>query len=154
MTVKTTKLGPGTFTLELVGTGGTVVDASCQVESLSVPWSKDKADDVRMLCGDVKPGATTYTAQITGTVDQDLADPAGLVFFTWANKGQQANFVYTPNNDAGATVTGVVTIDPLTVGDDTGGEDMTSDFTWDCVGEPQLAPAPPADFAADLADAA
>jgi hypothetical protein len=139
MPVNTTKFGPGTLTL--TPPAGVAVDYSCQVEGLTVTWSKSKDDDVRMLCGDVKPGATTYTAQLTGTVDQDLTDPAGLVVFTWDNYGVVCGFEFTPNTEAGVTVTGDVVVDPLDVGGDTGGDDMTSDFTWDCVGEPSLGPA-------------
>jgi hypothetical protein len=135
MTVQTTKLGPGTliFTLATVP-----IDASCQVSACTVSWSKSKDDDVRMLCGDVKAGSTTYTAQLAFTVDQDLSDVDGLVFWSWENHGQQATFEFVPNTAAGATVNGVATVDPLDVGGDTGGADMTSDATWDCVGEPTL----------------
>jgi hypothetical protein len=136
MPVNSTKLGPGTLIFTIAATP---IDASCQVSSATVAWSKNKDDDVRMLCGDVKPGATTYTAQLSGTIDQDLSDTAGIVFWTWDHRGEVAGFEYVPNSDAGATVTGDVLVDPLDVGGDTGGDDMTSDFTWDCVGEPDLA---------------
>jgi hypothetical protein len=135
MTVQSTKLGPGTLIFTLATTP---LDASCQVSACVVAWSKNKDDDVRMLCGDVKAGSTTYTAQLSFTVDQDLADTAGFVFWSWDNHGQVATFEFVPNTDAGATVTGSVTVDPVDVGGDTGGDDMTSDATWDCVGEPTL----------------
>jgi hypothetical protein len=113
MPVNTTKLGPGTLTL--TPPAGTAVDYSCQVEGLTVTWSKSK--------------------------DDDMTDPASLVVFTWDNHGLVCGFEFTPNTEAGVTVTGDVVVDPLDVGGDTGGDDMTSDFTWDCVGEPDLNPA-------------
>jgi hypothetical protein len=137
MPVETTPLGPGTLTITPPA-GGTAVDFSCQVESGVIHWDKTKADDTIMLCGDVRVGATTYGATLTVTIAQDLANPDGVVFFTWDNMGQVCGFVYTPNTAAAATVTGDLVVDPLDVGGDTGGEDMTSDATWDCVGKPVL----------------
>lgn len=136
MPVKSTKLGPGTLT---VGATGTLMDFSCQMSAAQVTWEVESEDDVIMLCGDTKPGSRTYNASLTGTVDQDLTDEAGAVAWTWANKGTVQPFEFVPNTAAGATVTGDVMVDPLSVGGDTGGADMTSDFTWAVVGEPDLA---------------
>lgn len=135
MPITTTQLGPGTLRF----TDAAGLDFSCQVSKARVKWAKDKDDDVTMLCGDVKAGITTYTSQLTFTVDQDLSDPAGLVFFSWTNKGTQAGVEFVPNTAAGAAVTGTVVVDPIEVGGDEGGKDMTSDVTWDYVGTPVLA---------------
>ena len=137
MPAVSTKLGPGTLILGEVGTGQ---DASCQLTGAVVGWSKDKADDVTVLCGDVVAGGTTYTATLSGTFLQDLTADDGIVAFTWDNKGTQVPFTFVPNTDAGATVTGQVVIDPIDVGStDDYGSTMTSDFEWDCVGEPAIA---------------
>lgn len=142
MTVKTTKLGPGTLTVTIAG-APTPIDFSCQVSKAKVTPGKDKDDDVVMLCGDTKAGATTYKAALEVTVDQDLEDPAGFVYASWDHRGELGEVVFTPNTAAGGTVTGTVVIDPVTVGGETGGDDMTSDFAWDFVGFPDLAPAGP-----------
>jgi hypothetical protein len=137
MAVKSTKLGPGTLT---IGETGTLQDASCQLTGAVVGWDKDKADDTTVLCGDVVAGGVTYTSTLSGNFLQDLEDEAGLVAFTWANKGVEVPFVYTPNTAAGATVTGRLIVDPIDVGStDDYGSTMASDFEWDCVGEPDLA---------------
>jgi hypothetical protein len=138
MPVETTPLGPGSLTI--TPPAGTALDLSCQVESGVVHVDKSKSDDVVMLCGDVRVGPTTYSSTLTVTIAQDLGNPDGVVFFSWDHRGEVCGFVYTPNTDAGATVTGDLVMDPLDVGGDTGGEDMTSDATWDCVGIPDLAP--------------
>ncbi len=135
MAYKVTKLGPGTIS---VGEVGSEIDFSCQLNNAQVAWDKDKDDDMTVLCGDVVPGSTTYTATLSGNVFQDLDDAAGLVAFSWENKGTTAPFTFTPNTAAGATVDGVVLIDPITVGADEMGANMASDFEWDCVGEPTL----------------
>ena len=141
MTANVTKLGPGTLQLGDVATG---FDASCQMTGAVVAWDKNKADDITVLCGDVVGGGTTYTAKISGTFLQDLAEADGLVAYTWENKGVTVPFVYTPNTAAGVAVSGEVIIDPIDVGStDDYGSTMTSDFEWDCVGEPVLgAPLP------------
>lgn len=136
MTVNSTKLGPGTLVLGETGMGQ---DASCQLTGAVVEWDKDKADDTRVLCGDVVAGGTTYTAKLSGTFLQDLSESDGLVAYTWANRGETVVFVFVPSTAAGATVTGELVIDPLAVGGtDDYGSTLTSDFEWDCVGEPEL----------------
>jgi hypothetical protein len=135
MAVKYSKLGPGTLTL---GEVGTAVDYACQLTGSVVAWDASKDDDTPTLCGDSVPGATTYTATFSGTAVQDLGDPAGLVAFTWENKGQEVALTFTPNTVDAAVVTGTVIINPLDVGGDTAGDNMTSDFEWSFVGDPVL----------------
>jgi hypothetical protein len=150
MPVSTTKLGPGTLTL---GETGTELDASCQLLGAMVEWDKDKEDDETTLCGDVVPGDMTYTATLSGTVYQDLAEATGLVAYTWEHKGETVAFEFVPNTAAGATVTGDVIVDPLTVGGDEMKVKMQSDFEWDCVGEPTIAFGGAAVMAAGTTDA-
>jgi len=136
MAVKSTKLGPGTLTL---GPVGTPIDVSCQLTGAVVAWDKDKADDITVLCGDVVAGGTTYSATLSGTFLQDLDDASGIVGYSWTNKGTQVEFTYTPNTTAGTSVSGTLIVDPIDVGStDDFGSTMTSDFEWDCVGEPTL----------------
>lgn len=138
MALKSIQLGPGLLTLTIGEAPGTVVEASCLVEAATVAWDKTKVDDKRRLCGDTLVGATTYTSSLTGTFDQDLDDPAGLLWTTWAHKGELATFVYVPNTDAAAQVTGTLTLDPLDVGGSTEDDNLQSDFEWAIVGEPVL----------------
>jgi hypothetical protein len=135
MTVKSTKFGPGSLNFS---TPAPASDWSCQISKCKIVPDKDQDDDVIMLCGDVKPGATTYKATLEGTIDQDLEDPAGIVYWSWNNKGVVADVTFIPNDIAAHTFTGQVIIDPLDVGGDEGGKDMTSDFTYGFVGFPEL----------------
>lgn len=133
MAVKSVKLGPGTLTF---GPATPSMDASAQVQNCVVGWSKNKADDITVLTGEVVGGGTTYTATISGTFLQDLAT-GGLVEWSWENKGLEQPFTFTPNTANGATVTGTVIVDPIDVGTtEDYGTTMASDFEWDCVGEP------------------
>jgi hypothetical protein len=132
-----TKLGPGTLTIGDVLIDG--VDASCQLQNAVVSWDKDADDDITVLCGDVVPGAVTYSATFSGAFLQDLSEADGLVAYSWANKGQTVDMEYVPNTAAGASVTGQITIDPLDVGStEDYGAVMSSDFEWSFVGEPVL----------------
>jgi hypothetical protein len=136
MAVKFNKLGPGTLSF---GDIGSPVDAACQATGVVLAVDVDQDDDVTTLCGDSVPGATKYTYKLSGTFVQDLGDPAGIVAFSHANKGTVVPFTFTPSTEAGATVTGDLTPNPLDIGGDTAGDNMTSDFEWKCVGEPTVA---------------
>jgi hypothetical protein len=132
---ETWPLGPGTLT---IGETGAVVDASCQMINAQIEWDKDKDDDTTVLCGDVVPGSTTYTATLTGSVFQDVANASGLLAYSWTKKGQPVPFTFTPNTAAGTAAKGTLILDPITFGGDEPKAKMQSDFTWDCVGEPEL----------------
>lgn len=141
MPAKKTVLGPGTLT---IGEVGAPVDISCQIINAKIDWDKDKEDDVTVLCGEIVAGATTYTAKLSGELFQDVDDPAGILAFSWANKGDEVPFTFVPNTAAATEASGVLVVDPISFGGDEANQNMTSDFEWSCVGEPTLtiAPAP------------
>lgn len=141
MTAQTEVLGPGTLK---IGATGTEIDASCLVNNAVIAWDKDEGDSTTKLCGDVRPGSTTYTAKLSGNVDTDVAEADGLFALSWQEKGTQQSFEFTPSTAAGTKATGTLVIDPLDFGADEMGADLTSDFEWTIVGEPVLAIAPPA----------
>lgn len=131
------KLGPGTLT---VGgpTTPALLDFTCQVTAGHVDWSVDEGDDVKVLCGETVPGARTYSAVIAGTVLSDLGATVGIIEYSWTNKGLQLPFVFVPSDVAAKQVSGTLIMDPLTVGGDEAGENMSSDFEWKIVGDPVL----------------
>jgi hypothetical protein len=129
------KLGPGELS---VGDIGTPVDFTCQVTAAQVEWSADVGDDTVVLCGETVPGERTYSSVLTGTLYQDLGLASGIVAYSWDNKGAQVPFTFVPNAVAAQQVTGTLIIDPLTVGGDEAGANMTSDFEWAIVGDPVL----------------
>lgn len=126
-------LSPGTLK---IGETGTEIDVSCLVNNATIQADKDEGDSTTKLCGTVRPGAVTYTYHITGNVDTDIADDAGLFALSVNNPGTEVPFTFTPNNDAGTTATGTLVLDPLDFGGDTTGETMTSDFDYTIVGAP------------------
>lgn len=126
-------LGPGTLK---IGATGTLIDVSCLVNNAVIAAEKEQGDSTTKLCGTVRPGATTYTYTLSGNVDTDVADVAGLFALSQSAAGTEQDFEYTPNTDAGTKATGKLVIDPLDFGGDTTGETMTSDFEYTIVGAP------------------
>lgn len=140
MPATTVKLGPGLLS---IGATGTEVDFTCQVIGAQVEWSVDTEDDVPVLCGETVPGARTYSSVLSGSLFQDLGATESIVDYTWAHKGEEVPFTFVPNTAAAQQVAGTVILDPLTVGGDTAGDNMQSDFEWAIVGEPVLGAAAP-----------
>lgn len=140
MPATTVKLGPGVVQ---IGAVASEVDFECQVTAAHVDWEVDEGDDVVVLCGDTVPGARTYSSVFSGTLLQDLGVASGIVEYSWAHKGETVPFVFVPNTAAGKSVTGSLIVDPLSVGGDEAGQNMTSDFEWAIVGEPVLGPYTP-----------
>jgi hypothetical protein len=129
-----TNLGPGTLE---IGDTGTEIDVSCYVNNAMITSDKDAEDDRTMLCGDVLPGAVTYTYSLTGNMDSDHENGAASFFaLSQAEPGSQANFTFTPNTAEGTVATGTLTIDPLDFGADEMGAPLASDFEFSIVGKP------------------
>jgi hypothetical protein len=139
------KLGPGELS---VGATGTETDFTCQIIGARVEWSVDADDPVQVLCGESVPGDRIYSAELTGSLYQDLGLATGIVAYSWANPGAVVPFVFVPSTTAGQAVTGELIMDPISVGGDEAGANMTSDFAWAIVGEPILGAAPVTELAA------
>jgi hypothetical protein len=131
------KLGPGTMT---VGATGTEVDFSCQLTACTVQADVNADDAVTVLCGDTVPGARTYDFHVSGTMYLDLAT-GGIVDYSWTHKGETVAFTFTPVDTEAAAVAGNLIVDPLPVGGDEAGANMTGDFDWAIVGTPTFTPA-------------
>jgi hypothetical protein len=135
MTARTEVLGPGTLS---IGATGSEIDAECMINNAQITWDKDEGDSTTKLCGDVRPGVTKYTAKLTGNLDTDADDAAGLFALSWQAKGTQQPFDFVPSTAAGTSAAGVLVIDPLSFGADEMGAPLTSDFEWTIVGDPAL----------------
>lgn len=130
MTVSTEVLGPGTLE---IGEVGTEIDASCLVNNCKITVTKDQADSTTKLCGDKRAGAVTYTFTLSGNVDTDIGEAAGLFALSNTAKGTQQDFEFTPSTAKGTKAIGKLVIDPLAFGADEMGADLTSDFEWTIV---------------------
>lgn len=133
MTVNVQRLGPGTLTL---GTGPLAAAAQltgCKI----VPAEQVETEEaVKVLSGEEVAGSdtATYTFTMQGTYLQDLLT-AGVVAWSWANKGTNQTFTFKPNGSV-AQITGVLQPVPLQVGGDEVGARMEGSFTWRIVGTP------------------
>jgi len=126
-------LGPGTLKF---GPTGSAIDASCLVNNARIETSKDQDDPKYKLCGTATPGKITYTYQLTGNVDTDTADAAGLFAYSQAHAGEQMSFEFVPNTAAATAATGTLVIDPLDFGGDEYGAPLDSDFEFSIIGKP------------------
>ena len=129
----TRPLGPGTLK---IGATGTQIDVSCLVNNAVIAADKTQGDSVTKLCGDVMPGATSYEYTLSGNMDTDNVDPAGIFALSQASPGTIQDYEFTPNTDGGTKAVGKLVIDPLDFGGDTTGETMASDFEFALVGKP------------------
>jgi hypothetical protein len=127
------KLGPGTLT---IGATGTEHDVSCLINNAVISAEKDQGDDTTKLCGTVRSGAVTYSYTLSGNMDVDISDPAGIFALSQSAPGSEQDYVFTPSTEAGTEAAGTLIIDPLDFGGDEMGADMASDFEFALVGKP------------------
>ena len=133
MAVRAQTMGPGTLT---IGSVGSPLDLTAQVTNCRVVPSAESEDAVTTLSGESLAGERTYSWALSGTLIQDLTED-GMFDYTWANKGTEVPFTFTPSTAAGRTITGTVIVDPLELGGDVKAKN-TTDFEWVVVGDPVL----------------
>lgn len=138
MAIKSYVLGEGTFTLTL---GPEERTESAQVTKMKVQWDESvtTTDAIPVLSGEELPReeSATYAAKLVGEVLQD-GDAAGLVAFTWNNRGEVANFEFIPAGSLGTSVTGTVRIAPLEFGGDELKKRPVAPVNWSCPTDPVL----------------
>lgn len=136
MPIVTEKLGPGTLTL---GTGPLAVEMQLLSCKLVPAENVTTEDAVMVLSGEELPeeSTETFTWTLQGEFLQSLLT-GGVVAWSWANKGTEQAFTFTPNDahSVAAEFTGTLKPVPLQVGGDDVGKRMTAAFTWRLVGDP------------------
>ena len=134
--ITVTKLGPGTLTL---GETGAELDLSCNASEVEFAPDKEQDDPVPVLCGREVASPATYTATLSGTLLLDLSDPDSIFYYANEHKGEEVLVTFVPNNDAGATISGTVTLDPLGISGDVRGN-VESEFEWTFTEWPTITP--------------
>lgn len=125
-------LGPGTVRFGTVGDGN---DFAMHLTACAVEPDVERGDEKKLMSGGVLKGASKRTANLTGTAVQDLR-ASGFLAYTWAMAGEEVEVEFVPSTAVAATkVTGIVLIDPLTIGGDAQ-ERNDSDFEFEFVGFP------------------
>lgn len=133
MAIAVERLGPGTLTL---GAGALAVQQQLTSVTLTPAEEVDTEDGLMVLSGETLADADTLTFNytLTGEFLQTLV-AAGVVAWSWTNKGVPSAFTFKPNGSA-MTVTGQLLPVPLAVGGSEVGKRMVSSFTWRIVGTP------------------
>ena len=137
MPIQTYTVDEGILTVGSTAGGGTVLDMTAQVRNAAVDFSEEVGDSRKTLSGDTLTGQASYPATLSGTVIQDLSS-AGLIDWTWAQRGKVHPFVFTPSSASEREITGMVRVAPLKVGGEAGEDGPESDFEWACIGDPVL----------------
>lgn len=132
--------GPGTLK---IGATAAPVDVSCLVNSCRLAATKDQGDAVTKLCGTKVPGSVDYSWEMTGNMDIDPNDPAGIFLLSATAYGTVQDYEFTPNTESGMVATGQLVLDPLDFGADEYGSPMTSDYAFALTGAPTYTPASP-----------
>lgn len=134
MAARIQKVGPGELSF---GEVGSEIDIACQITSAELKPDVDQEDDQPVLCGDIVPGARTYTWTLNASLFQDWR-AKGINAFSIENKGKQVPFTYEPDSDDGVMISGNVVIDPLSIGGDVESR-ATADWELSLVGDPEFA---------------
>lgn len=119
--------------------GTTPLDFSCQVTNVKVGTTySDDGDSVETLCGDqIAPGRKRDNQVLSGTFIQDWTLGVGSITdYLWTHELEVVTFTYTPNGDAGPTLTGSVRLEipAESYGGDVNTR-ITSDFEWGIIGD-------------------
>lgn len=128
MAIVSYTLGDGTLKFDAGGS----MNVSCQVTSATASCTENvtSTDDLFVLCGDELPGeeTVTHTWQLAFNIVQDITT-AGVIAWSWTNKGKEMAFEFIPNTAAARKVTGTVRVIPISVGGDVRSR-PTADNTW------------------------
>lgn len=134
MPIASHNLGPGLLTL-----GSGPLDVSAQLTSCRVTPSENvtTGEAVKVLSGEelAAEESVDFTYVLEGNLLQDLA-AAGVVDWSWTERGTEQEFTFVPNNAAARQVSGILKPVPLSIGGDEVERRMASDFTWRIVGDP------------------
>lgn len=136
MAIKSTVLGPGTLT---IGEEGSEEQFAAQLTNIRLVPNVTTSDPIPVLSGEELDGDDTEIWEMSGTLLQSF-DADSLVDWALANKGEKLPFVFVPNTVADRQYTGIVKVQPVTIGGDVKKRN-TSDFTWRMTGAPTPASA-------------
>jgi len=128
---KSSLLGPGSLN---IGTTASAREFGAQLTKCALTPDTSFEDDIPVLDGTTQRGDATTKWELSGTLLQDY-DLDSLEDFCFTNKLKDLPFVFTPAKAGKRTYKGTVTIVPIAVGGDVKTRN-TSDFTFQCVGEP------------------
>lgn len=126
-------LGPGTLK---IGPSGNQIDISCQINNARIAADKSQDDPKTKLCGTVTPGKITYEYSLSGNMDTDTTDAAGIFAYSQDHAGQQVAFEFVPSTAGITAASGTLIVDPLDFGADEYGAPLDSDFEWSVLGQP------------------
>ena len=140
MATESYKVGPGTLEL---GSGPLAVSGQFSEVTINPSESVKSSDDIDLLDGTTLDGdeIASYSFTLTGTLVQDLS-AAGVIAWSWSNKGTEQAFSFVPNTVEDREVSGLLVPVPITIGG-AAKATATAQITWRIVGDPTFGDATP-----------
>lgn len=139
MTIKASKMGPGTLLL-----GTTPLDITAQITQcvLNPSENVNEGDITPTLSGEelIDDDDVSYTYTLDATLFQDLT-AAGVVDWSYDHKGEWHDFVFVPNNEEARGLSGQVRVSPIAIGGEVKKRN-TSDISWKARGADAAHPDP------------
>lgn len=115
MAIKSHKLGPGVLT---IGAGPLALEE--QAVKATIKWKENVTSTpaIPVLSGGEIPEEeeVAFRCDLELEVLQDDLAAAGMVDYTWTNKGTTQPFTFRPNTALARKITGTVTVVPIDVG--------------------------------------
>lgn len=128
MAIQSYKMGPGTLKFG----AGLAQNATAQITNGLASCTENVAsdEDVDVLSGEQLAGEErlTYSWLLAFNLVQDLA-AAGLIAWSWANKGTEQAFEFVPNTVGARKITGTIIVAPISAGGDVKTRPR-SDVSW------------------------
>lgn len=134
MTIKTTKVGPGTLT---IGATGSLTEFSSQAKNARVVPDVETSDPFYVLSGEQAEGDRTESWQLAGTLVQDFGQDDSTTEWLFEHRGERHPFTYTPNSSTGKQITGELIVEAIEIGGDANTK-PTSDFEFVVIGQPVI----------------
>lgn len=135
------EFGPGVLQ---IGETGSLIEVSSLVNSCTLTPNTENTDGTTKLSGFIRGGSSKTTWLLTGNLDTDAGNAAGIWQAAYDADGAERAFSFTPQNDTGPTATGTIKLTPLALGATEYAADLAADFSWQCVGKPTIT-RPPAE---------
>lgn len=134
MTTTINRLGPGTLSF---GESASLFAFEQQVTKCEIVPKVTTGSATLVLDGTAVPGKRTEACSIKGTILQDLGADKSIVEWTWKMRGKTVPFEFIPAKKGAKAVRGQCTIEAVGIGGETG-DDLTTDFEFDCPSFPSL----------------
>lgn len=134
MTIKTTKVGPGTLS---IGESTNLMQFESQARAVTLTPKVETSDPFYVLSGEQSEGDRDESWTLKGTFVQDFGAADSSTEWLFDHRGERHPFTFTPSTATGRQVTGELIVEAIEIGGDANTK-PTSDFEFVVVGSPAI----------------